>query len=135
MVSIVVYSKPSCPYCTMAKQLLAQKGQEWAEIDIEEEPGRREEMIERSGQRTVPQIFIDDHHVGGFDELAALEDAGELDTLLDRERTAPGETEHRRVVIVGSGPAGIANGVLSTGSGGNVAAAATRAAENSSAVW
>ena len=106
MVSIVVYSKPTCPYCTMAKQLLAQKGQEWAEIDIEKEPGRRQEMIERSGQRTVPQIFIDDHHVGGFDELAALEDAGELDALLDRERTAPGETEHRRVVIVGSGPAG-----------------------------
>jgi thioredoxin reductase (NADPH) len=106
MPSIVMYSKPACPYCTQAKHLLTQKGQEWTEIDVESEPGRREEMIERSGRRTVPQIFIDDRYVGGFDELAALEDAGELDALLGRKAAGPAQSEHRRVVIVGSGPAG-----------------------------
>jgi thioredoxin reductase (NADPH) len=105
MVSIVMYTKPVCPYCTMAKQLLRQKQQEWLEIDVEGDPARQKEMIERSGRRTVPQIFVDDRHVGGFDELAALEDAGELDALLEREHTEA-EAEHRRVVIVGSGPAG-----------------------------
>ncbi len=105
MVPIVMYSKPVCPYCTMAKQLLRQKQQEWTEIDVETDPARQDEMIERSGRRTVPQIFIGDRHIGGFDELAALEDAGELDALLEREHTET-EAEHRRVVIVGSGPAG-----------------------------
>ncbi len=106
MASIVMYSKPVCPYCTMAKQLLKAKGQKWTEIDVEREPARREEMIERTGRITVPQIFIDERHVGGFDELAALEDAGELDALLGVEASERMEAEHRRVVIVGSGPAG-----------------------------
>jgi glutaredoxin 3 len=66
----------------MAKQLLAGKGQRWEEIDVEAEPSRRQEMMERSGQRTVPQIWIDERHVGGFDDLAALDAAGELDALL-----------------------------------------------------
>jgi thioredoxin reductase (NADPH) len=102
---IVMYTKPDCPYCTMAKRLLASKEQEWTEIDVEAEPARRDEMIERSQRRTVPQIFIGDRLVGGFDELAALEDAGELDALLHREHREAA-TEHRRIVIVGSGPAG-----------------------------
>ncbi len=106
MPEIVMYTKPTCPYCDMAKRLLAGKGQTWEEIDVEAEPARRDEMIERSGRRTVPQIFIGDRHVGGFDDLAALEHAGELDPLLGRERSAPGDVEHRKVVIVGSGPAG-----------------------------
>ncbi len=105
MPSITMYSRSSCPYCDMAKRLLRSKGQEWTEIDIEAEPDRRAEMIERSGRRTVPQIFIDDRHVGGFDDLAALEDEGRLDALLGRARGRI-EVEHRRVVIVGSGPAG-----------------------------
>ena len=84
MVSIVMYTKQTCPYCTMAKRLLTEKGQTWTEIDIETEPGKREEMIQRTGRRTVPQIFIGDRHVGGFDELAALESRGELDPLLGR---------------------------------------------------
>jgi glutaredoxin 3 len=84
MPEIVMYSKQTCPYCVMAKRLLEQKGQAWNEIDVEMEPERREEMIERSGRRTVPQIFISDEHVGGFDELAALERAGRLDALLAR---------------------------------------------------
>jgi thioredoxin reductase (NADPH) len=105
MVSIVMYSKAVCPYCDMAKALLRQKDQTWTEIDVEADRARWEEMIERTGRRTVPQIFVGDRHVGGFDELAALEDAGELDALLEREH-AEAKVEHRRVVIVGSGPAG-----------------------------
>jgi thioredoxin reductase (NADPH) len=106
MPSILMYSKPDCPYCTMAKRLLTQKEQEWTEIDIEAEAGRRDEMIERTRRRTVPQIFIGDRHIGGFDELQALEDAGELDALLGREHPEALEARHHRVVIVGSGPAG-----------------------------
>jgi glutaredoxin 3 len=63
---------------------LTEKGHEWNEIDVEAQPERRDEMIERSGRRTVPQIFISDEHVGGFDELSALERAGKLDELLGR---------------------------------------------------
>jgi thioredoxin reductase (NADPH) len=106
MPDIVMYSKPTCPYCDMAKQLLTGKGQTWQEIDIEAEPARADEMVERSSRRTVPQIFIGDRHVGGFDDLAALDRSGELDALLGRTRSAPGAVEHRRLVIVGSGPAG-----------------------------
>ncbi len=108
--AIVMYSKSVCPFCTMAKQLLQSKGVEWQEINIETEAGRRDEMIARSGRMTVPQIFIGDSHVGGFDELAALEEAGELDPLLGREGQREAkqgeESEHRRVIVVGSGPAG-----------------------------
>jgi len=106
VVPIVLYGKQTCPYCTMAKSLLTAKGQVWTEIDIEKEPGRRAEMIERTGRRTVPQIFIGDRHVGGFDDLAALDARGELDTLLERKAGPGGGSERRRVVIVGSGPAG-----------------------------
>jgi len=105
MAEILIYSKPDCPYCDMAKRLLASRGQSWREIDIEAEAGRRAEMIERSGRRTVPQIWIGDRHVGGFDDLSALDRAGELDPLLgvSHQETA---IEHTRVAIVGSGPAG-----------------------------
>ena len=82
MPSVVMYSKNMCPYCTMAKHLLTAKGVEWQEINIEQQPGAREEMIERSGRMTVPQIFIGATHVGGFDEMAALEHAGKLDAIL-----------------------------------------------------
>ena len=116
MPEIVVYSKQTCPYCVMAKRLLASKGQEWTEIDIELTPGKRDEMIERTGRITVPQIFIAGQHLGGFDELSALESGGRLDPLLGldershetdlaHEEAEPG-AEHRKVVIVGSGPAG-----------------------------
>jgi len=108
--SIVMYTRNSCPYCSMAKGLLRSKGVEWAEIDIEAGPGRREEMIERSGRLTVPQIFVGETHVGGFYELSALESAGKLDPLLGGARdpaAKPDEAaEHRRIIIVGSGPAG-----------------------------
>jgi glutaredoxin 3 len=66
----------------MAKRLLAAKGKQWQEIDIEEQPERAREMVERSGRRTVPQIWIGDRHVGGYDDLARLDASGELDRLL-----------------------------------------------------
>ena len=106
MPAIVMYTKSWCPYCDRAKALLREKGQSWTEIDIEEQDGRRVEMIERSGQSTVPQIWIGDRHVGGFDELAELERRGELDLLLGRAKGPAREAERVKVLIVGSGPAG-----------------------------
>ena len=76
---IVMYTSPGCPFCEMAKRLLTEKGQTWTEIDVGAEPGRRSEMIERSGRTTVPQIWIGDRHVGGFEDLADLERRGDLD--------------------------------------------------------
>jgi GrxC family glutaredoxin len=105
MPEIVMYSKSWCPYCDRAKRLLAAKGQSWTEIDVEASDAARDEMIRMSGQRTVPQIWIGDRHVGGFDELAVLEDSGELDALLGRA-AGGGASEHRKLVIVGGGPAG-----------------------------
>ena len=80
---VIVYSQPFCGYCSAAKRLLTGKGAAFSEIDVMFETGRRDEMIERSGgRRTVPQIFIDGRHVGGYDDLSALDKAGELDRLL-----------------------------------------------------
>jgi len=78
-----MYTTGSCPYCQMAERLLTSKGV--AEIDkvrVDLEPARRTEMMELTGRRTVPQIYIGETHVGGYDELAALERAGKLDELL-----------------------------------------------------
>lgn len=79
---IVIYSKEYCPYCRMARQLLDNKGVDYQLIDIEGKHELRDRMIERSGRRTVPQIFVGEHHVGGFDDLNALERKGRLDDLL-----------------------------------------------------
>jgi glutaredoxin 3 len=79
---IVMYTTQWCPYCRNAKALLARKGQKWEEIDVEAEPARRREMVERSGRTSVPQIWIDERHIGGCDDLVALERSGELDALL-----------------------------------------------------
>ena len=80
---ILVYSTPFCGYCAAAKRLLTAKGVEYAEIDVMMAPDRRKEMLAKSGgRRTVPQIFIDGRHIGGFDELNALDKAGDLDPLL-----------------------------------------------------
>ncbi len=105
MASIVMYTKSWCPYCDRAKALLTQKGQSWTEIDVEAQPETRDEMVQRSGRTTVPQIFIDGAHAGGFDDLAALEKAGKLDALLGAKKTER-EAEHVKLLIVGSGPAG-----------------------------
>ncbi|RTL03143.1 MAG: glutaredoxin 3 [Proteobacteria bacterium] len=80
---VIVYSKETCPYCVMAKKLLAQKGvSDVTEIRIDLNPEERDKMIEKTGRMTVPQIFIGDVHVGGFDDLSALNRAGKLDDLL-----------------------------------------------------
>jgi glutaredoxin 3 len=80
---IIVYSSPFCGFCGAAKRLLSQKGAAFTEVDVMFDPQRRLEMIERSGGRqTVPQIFIDGRHIGGYDDLSALDQRGELDPLL-----------------------------------------------------
>lgn len=80
--SIILYSKDYCPYCKAAKALLTKKGVSFTTIEITDNDVLRVEMIEKSGQRTVPQIFIGETHVGGATDLAALEHAGRLDALL-----------------------------------------------------
>lgn len=83
MARIRMYSTAVCPYCVRAEILLKSKGiAEIEKIRVDLDPGRREEMMQKTGRRTVPQIYIGEMHVGGFDDLAALEHAGGLDTLL-----------------------------------------------------
>ncbi|MBF9232751.1 glutaredoxin 3 [Microvirga alba] len=83
MPSITIYTKGWCPYCSAAKKLLDEKGAAFIEIDIEAKPETRAEMIRKAGGRTtVPQIFIGERHVGGCDDLYALDDKGQLEPLL-----------------------------------------------------
>lgn len=83
MANIVIYTKPTCPFCIRAKMLLTRKGVEFSEIDIAAQPELRDEMIAKAnGGYTVPQIFINDQHIGGCDDMFALNDAGRLDNLL-----------------------------------------------------
>jgi glutaredoxin 3 len=85
MTSVTIYTTPFCGFCYSAKRLLSQKGVEFHEIDVSYDAAQRQEMVKRAGgRRTVPQIFIGDRHVGGFDDLYALDKAGELDKLLGR---------------------------------------------------
>ena len=79
---VLVYSSPFCGYCGAAKRLLQKRGIEYTEVDVMFHPDRRAEMIARSGRQTVPQIFIGERHVGGFDDLNALEKRGGLDRIL-----------------------------------------------------
>jgi glutaredoxin 3 len=81
--AITVYVTGWCPYCQRAKGLLTAKNLVYKEIDVDDEAKFREEMVARSGRRTVPQIFIGDTHVGGCDDLFALEGSGELDRLIE----------------------------------------------------
>ena len=81
--AVLMYTTAWCPYCEQARQLLRSKGIAFAELDVDAEPQRRAEMFERSkGEYTVPQIFIGSHHVGGADDLQALESSGRLTALL-----------------------------------------------------
>jgi glutaredoxin 3 len=82
MATVTMYATGWCPYCSRARQLLARKGATVEEIDIDARPDQRAVMIERSGRTSVPQIFIGDRHVGGCDDLHALDAAGGLDPLL-----------------------------------------------------
>ena len=81
---VVMYTTAVCPYCTMAERLLKSKGVEEIEkIRVDLDPTIREDMMQKTGRRTVPQIYIGDTHVGGFDDLSALDRAGQLQVLLD----------------------------------------------------
>lgn len=83
MKTVEIYTSPLCGFCHAAKRLLDEKGVSYAEINVLTDPARKSEMVQRAnGGRTVPQIFIGDTHVGGCDELYALERAGRLDPLL-----------------------------------------------------
>ena len=81
---ITIYSGNRCAYCNAAKRLLDSKGALYTEINIDDVPGMRTQMIERTQRQTVPQIFIGDLHVGGFDDLSELNHEGRLDELLER---------------------------------------------------
>lgn len=83
MPPVTIYTTPFCGYCLAAKRLLGAKGVAFEEIDVAADPSRRAEMVQRaSGRRTVPQIFVGEIHVGGFDDMSALDRAGRLDPLL-----------------------------------------------------
>lgn len=82
MAKVVIYTKDNCPYCTMAKELLQKRNVSYEEIKVDRDESKKEEMVRLSKRRTVPQIFIDDQPIGGYDDLAALVKAGKLDNLL-----------------------------------------------------
>jgi glutaredoxin 3 len=79
---VLIYSTRVCPYCVRAKALLDAKHVNYTEVLVDQDPEKRAEMIQKSGRRTVPQIFVGTHHVGGFDDLYRLERSGGLDPLL-----------------------------------------------------
>ena len=83
MNEIIVYSTRICPYCVAAKRLLKQKGLKYKEIMVDQDFSQREIMMKKSGRTSVPQIFINGHHVGGFDDLNAINRSGKLELLLD----------------------------------------------------
>ena len=82
MADVVIYTRPFCGYCSRAINLLAHKGVAFTEIEAGMDPDKRREMMQRSGRNTFPQIFIGGKHIGGCDEMLALERAGQLDPLL-----------------------------------------------------
>ena len=84
MSTVTIYTTPTCPYCIAAKALLTDKGVAFNEIDVEGDRAEASALAQRTGRRTVPQIFIGATHVGGCDDLKALEKAGRLDALLER---------------------------------------------------
>ncbi|GAA0578718.1 glutaredoxin 3 [Rhizomicrobium electricum] len=82
MAKVRIYTTPICPYCARAKALLTRKGVEFEEVDVYMDAAARKEMMDKSGRRTVPQIFIGDRHIGGCDDLHELDAEGGLDPLL-----------------------------------------------------
>jgi thioredoxin reductase (NADPH) len=107
---VEIYTRDLCGYCRRAKQLLDSKGWDYTEINISEEPDRKTEMIERAdGSKTFPQIFINDEHIGGCDTLYQLEERGVLDKMSNgnSNHETNGDVEHRDVIIIGSGCAGL----------------------------
>lgn len=82
MSRVLVYSTVTCPYCSRAKRLLERKGIEYEEIQVDRDPEQMRLMMQRSKRRTVPQVFIGEYHVGGYDDLAEMDSCGDLDELL-----------------------------------------------------
>lgn len=83
MAQITIYSGPNCPYCQRAKMLLQKKNATFQDIDVKADPAKRDEMLQKTGgKQTIPQIFINGQHIGGCDDLYALDAAGKLDGLL-----------------------------------------------------
>ena len=82
MAKVRIYTTPICPYCARAKALLSRKGVEFEEVDVYMDAAARKEMMDKSGRRTVPQIFIGERHIGGCDDLHELDSEGGLDPLL-----------------------------------------------------
>ena len=102
--TIEIYTTDWCPYCDRAKNLLQSKGLQYTEIDVTNDDLRRQEMVNRSQRRTVPQIFINGDSIGGSDDLVRLATSGELDQYLSQ---SPSESvHHHRLIVLGSGPAG-----------------------------
>lgn len=81
--SIVIYTTAVCPYCVAAKNFLQSKGQTWSEVRVDLDPGERQKMVAITGRTSVPQIFINDTHVGGYDDMIALHRKGGLEPLLE----------------------------------------------------
>jgi thioredoxin reductase (NADPH) len=103
-----MYTKTVCPFCDRAKALLKSKGMQWKEINLDEHPENRDEMIRMSdGRRTVPQIFVNGKGLGGSDDIHALDREGKLDAILGRNAHGIAADQHHRVIILGSGPAGL----------------------------
>lgn len=82
MAKVTIYTRPFCPYCSRAVALLNEKGADFTEIEAGMDPALRQEMMQRSGRNTFPQIFVGDQHIGGCDDMMALEEQGKLDSLL-----------------------------------------------------
>ncbi|WP_066681706.1 glutaredoxin 3 [Caulobacter sp. CCH9-E1] len=82
MAKVTIYTRPFCPYCSRALALLNEKGADFTEIEAGMNPALRQEMMQRSGRNTFPQIFVGDQHIGGCDDMMALEEQGKLDALL-----------------------------------------------------
>jgi glutaredoxin 3 len=82
MAKVTIYTRPFCPYCSRALALLSEKGADFTEIEAGMDPALRQEMMQRSGRNTFPQIFVGDQHIGGCDDMMALEEQGKLDPLL-----------------------------------------------------
>ena len=112
MKNIEVYSKEWCPYCSKAKSLLKSKGVEYQEIDVTNDMIREQEMIERSQRRTVPQIFIEQTPIGGYDDLASLNATGQLDQILGITEKQALNTVYD-VAVIGAGPAGMTAAIYS----------------------
>ncbi|MFT4248374.1 MAG: glutaredoxin 3 [Pseudomonas sp.] len=88
--SITLYSTAICPYCVAAKNFLKSKGRSWTEVRIDLDPAEREKMVARARRTSVPQIFVGEVHVGGYDDMMALHRAGRLEPLLDGQAVEPG---------------------------------------------